>query len=88
MKQRLGTLAVRWVDFLFVWRARCRRCKHRRPEFVDGACFNCTMAEIHERTWAKIMQPLALAEFDKTWARLQALCVNSPRPQAAQGVKV
>jgi hypothetical protein len=85
---RLSTLAVRCIDFLFVWRVRCRRCKHRRGGYVaDGClCLPCWYAEAREREEAKIMQPRALANFAKAWAELQAVCANSPRPQAAQPV--
>ena len=87
LTERLGTLAVRLVDALFVWRPRCRRCKHRRGGYIvdGGLCLSCWYAETREREEAKIMQPLAFAAFDEAWAELQAVCANSPDPQAVKG---
>lgn len=34
-----------------VWRPRCLRCFNRRPEFLEGMCFECHVDLIEQRIW-------------------------------------
>lgn len=41
-----------WLrDRLFLWRRPCALCGHRRPEFLDGRCFDCKIAEDEASIW-------------------------------------
>jgi hypothetical protein len=36
--------ALNWVrDNLLIWRKPCLICQHRKPDFQDGVCFDCTI---------------------------------------------
>jgi RNA ligase len=43
-----------WIIDLCWWRPRCIGCGHRKPEFLDGMCFDCRIAPMEAENWKRL----------------------------------
>lgn len=48
----------RLIDILAFWLPRCAACRHRKPRFVDGLCFECCVDRMESRFENELLRAL------------------------------